>query len=174
MAEIEVPKDVTVNMEGKILKIKGKLGSASKTINTRLVTVKVEPGKIIINEIGNKKLAKVAKLAAQALSSEISSSVKGVEKGIERKMVVFYAHFPMTIEVKGNKISIKNIFGEKVPRSTEIIGDTKIEVKGQEVNVKGVDPYDVGQTVANIRKLCYARGHDTRVFQDGIYLSKED
>ena len=47
-------------------------------------------------------------------------------------------------------------------------------VKGQDVTIKGVDKYDVGQTIANIRKGCYSRGYDTRVFQDGLYVVNEE
>ncbi len=49
-----------------------------------------------------------------------------------------------------------------------------MEVKGQDVTVKGLDKYEVGQTVANIRRGCYARGYDTRVFQDGLYVAAEE
>lgn len=169
MYELEIPDGVEVKAEARSISVKGKLGSTSKTINTRLFTVKAEGKKIAIEPVKNKKLEKIANLAAMAFSNNVKAAMDGVENGIERKMKVVFAHFPMTIEIKGDKMLVKNIFGEKVARSTSIVGSTKVEVKGQDVTVRGVDPYDVGQTVANIRKMCYARGYDTRVFQDGIY-----
>ncbi len=174
MYEIKIPAGVDVTFSDSTLTIKGKLGSTSKTINTRLVSIGIDKEKMTIGLTSNKRFAKKAALAAKALDTELSGAIAGVENGIERKMVVFYAHFPTTIEIKGDKILIKNIFGEKVPRITSIVGSTKVEVKGQDVTVKGVDPYDVGQTIANIRGICFARGNDTRVFQDGIYLAKEE
>jgi large subunit ribosomal protein L6 len=173
MHTIEIPSGVDVKVNDDQITIKGKLGSTSKRMNTRLMEVKVESGKINIKETENKKLIKKAVLAEQAFESELRSAMKGVQEGIERKMVVFFAHFPMVIEVKGKVVSIKNIFGERTPRTTEIVGDTKVDVKGQDVTIKGVDAYDVGQTVANIRKACYSIG-DTRVFQDGVYLAKSE
>lgn len=173
MTVIEIPSGVEARIDSETITIKGRLGSTTKRINPKLFAVKAEPGKITLEPTNNKKLAKKADLAMQAFASELKSASLGVQNGIEKKMVVFFSHFPITIEIKGKAISIKNIFGERIPRSTTTVGDTKVEVKGQEVIVKGVDAYDVGQTVANIRKACYSIG-DTRVFQDGLYVTKEE
>jgi large subunit ribosomal protein L6 len=176
MQEIQVPAGVKVALshEGAQLSVSGKLGSTMKVINTDLVSVKIEGEKMTVKEAGNKKLAKKAELAVQALSSEIRSSIKGVESGIERKMKIVYAHFPMSIEIKGDLFMAKNVFGEKKPRIAKIVGSTKVEVKGQDVTVKGCDPYDVGQTAANINRLSFVRRKDSRVFQDGIYFVQEE
>ncbi len=174
MDEIEIPKGIEARIEEDRLTIKGKFGSTSKRINGRLLRVSVDSNKVLVKEAENRKLARIAVLAAQAFGSEIRSAIKGASEGIEKKMVVFYAHFPMTIEVNEKQVFIKNIFGEKVPRVAGIVGDTKVEVKDQELIIKGADPYDVGQTIANLRKVCYSRGYDTRVFQDGVYLSREE
>ena len=173
MREIKIPTGVAVSITEDIVNIKGKLGASTKKFNKRLISLSSDNSSIKIEETKNKKLTKKAVLASQAFESELNSTVKGVQEGIETKMSILFAHFPMSIEIKGKAIFIKNIFGEKVPRETFIVGDTKVEVKGQSLTVKGVDAYDVGQTVANLRKICFPRGYDTRVFQDGIYKSKE-
>jgi large subunit ribosomal protein L6 len=170
---IEIPSGIQVSVSGDLLTIKGKLGSTAKKMNHRLFTTKTEPTKITLEVTKNKKLEKKADLAVLAFEAELNSSIKSVQNGIEKKMVVFFSHFPMVIEVKGKVINIKNIFGERVPRVTTIVGDTKVEVKGQDVFIKGVDAYDVGQTIANIRSACYSIG-DTRVFQDGVYLTHDE
>ncbi|MEM0200875.1 MAG: hypothetical protein QXD23_00525 [Candidatus Micrarchaeaceae archaeon] len=173
MQEIEIQNGVTVSIEDENVHIKGKLGSTTKKFNSRLISLSQDGKNIKVNITKNKKLQQKAQLAEQAFSSEVKNSIKSVQEGIETKMTILFAHFPMTIEIKGKAVFVKNIFGERVPRETKIIGDTKVEVKGQSVVVKGVDAYDVGQTVANLRKICFARGFDTRVFQDGIYKIKE-
>ncbi len=174
MYEIEIPSAVKVEVNGSVVTIKGKLGSTTKKTSHKFTSVKVSGNKLIIEEVKSKKLARKSALAAQALSTELRAAVEGVEHGVEKKMKVLYAHFPTSIEIKGKTIYLKNLFGEKVPREIAIVGDTKIEVKGQDVTIKGVDKYDVGQTIANIRKGCYARGYDTRVFQDGLYVVTEE
>lgn len=176
MQEVQIPSGVkaVLSQNGSEVTISGKLGSTKKTVNTRLLSVSIEGGKITIQEVKNKKLAKMAALAAQALGSEFSRAMEGVEKGLEKKMRIIFAHFPMSIEVRADALLAKNVFGEKKPRIAKIVGATKVEVKGQEVLVKGVDPYDVGQTAANIHKLSFARRKDSRVFQDGIYYVTEE
>lgn len=174
MREIEIQNGVAVSQEGSKLTIKGKKGSTTKAVNGRLLAIKVEGNKVIISITKNKKLASKAELASQAFGTEITDAIKTVNDGIERKMTVIFAHFPMSIEIKGKEVHIKNIFGEKVSRVARIVGDTKVEAKGQDVKVTGADKYDVGQTVANIKNACHARGQDTRVFQDGIYPSREE
>ncbi len=172
--EISIPHGVTANVDGTTVSIKGKLGSTSKKFNPRMLSVKSDAGKLIVSEAANKKLMKRAGYAMLAFTSELKMALDGVQNGVSRNMVIFYAHFPMTIETKPGKVIVKNLFGERAPRETNIVGDTKVEVKGHDVTVKGVDKYDVGQTVANIHKICFARGNDTRVFQDGVYITKDE
>ena len=91
-------------------------------------------------------------------------------QGFEFKMKSVHAHFPITVEVKGQAIHINNIIGERVPRVARIAGATKVEVKGQNVRIYGPSLDDVSQTAANVRKACRMRNKDTRVFQDGLYF----
>jgi large subunit ribosomal protein L6 len=174
MVEIEIPNGVEVKVEGDLATVKGKHGSTTKRFSSKFISVKVEGKKLHVEASKVKKIDRKAKLAEQAFASELRGAMEGVEKGVQRKLQIIYAHFPISLETKGNRLLIKNIFGERVAREARIYGETKVEVKGQEVMVKGVDEYDVGQTVANIRKMCYACGHDTRVFQDGLYPVKEE
>ncbi len=85
-------------------------------------------------------------------------------------MKVVYSHFPMKATVKGDKFIIENFLGEKAPRHANIIGKTKITIKGAEVVLHGIDVEAVGQTAANIERACHIRNFDPRVFQDGIYI----
>ncbi|MDE1761618.1 MAG: 50S ribosomal protein L6 [Candidatus Micrarchaeota archaeon] len=174
MFEIEIPNGIEVHIEGDIATVKGKNGGTTKKFSSKLVDAKADGKKITVEAVKEKKLARKAALAAHAFATVIKNAVEGTDKGVEKKLQIVSAHFPISLEVKGKTIFIKNIFGERVPREVAIQGDTKIEVKGQEVKVKGVDIYDVTQTIANIRKGCYACGHDTRVFQDGLYLVREE
>ncbi len=176
MQEIVLPSGVKAELDSlsSEIKITGKLGSTKKKYNQRFSSVKIETGKIIIEENKNKKLASQSALLCKVLANEINGAIKGVTNGMERHMKVVFAHFPVAIEVKPGVVLVKNIFGEKYSREAKIIGDTKVEVKGQDIFVKGVDVYDVGQTVANLNKVSFERNKDSRVFQDGIYLVSEE
>ena len=85
-------------------------------------------------------------------------------------MKIVYAHFPMTVKVKGNIVTIDNFLGERSPRVAKIIGDAKVSVKGEDVTITGINKEEVGQTMANIEQATKIKGRDPRIFQDGIYL----
>ena len=99
--------------------------------------------------------------------------MKGVNTYYEKKMRIVFAHFPINVEIKGDRLHINNIIGERVPRISKIVGTTKIEAKGQNVRVYGTSLDDVSQTAGNIRLVCKIRNKDSRVFQDGIYYELE-
>ncbi len=174
--EIQIPEGVKVEVldNGEQVKISGKLGSTVKKVNTLLITARAENGRLVIEPVEGKEKVKRAILAETALSNEIKRAIHGVQEGITKHMKVIYSHFPMSFEIKDKEVYVKNMFGERLPRIAKIVGDTKVEIKGQDVYVSGVDPYDVGQTVANLFKLSFLKDKDSRVFQDGIYLLKEE
>lgn len=174
MTTIEIPAGVTTEIKGGDIIVKGPLGSVAKKLNTKLIKAEMKDGKLTLTANKNQKLNRKAELAVTALDHEVTETIKTVQKAIEQKMKVVFAHFPMSIEIKGNVIFLKNVFGEKVPRQAVIVGSTKVEVKGQDFTIKGIDNYEIGQTIANIRQACKARGYDTRVFQDGVYLVTEE
>jgi large subunit ribosomal protein L6 len=44
-------------------------------------------------------------------------------------------------------------------------------VSGEEVTLRGPNKEDVGQTAADIEQLTRVTDKDTRVFQDGVYIT---
>ncbi|MGC9011210.1 MAG: 50S ribosomal protein L6 [Candidatus Micrarchaeia archaeon] len=169
MQQIQFQNGVEANVEGDELVIKGKLGIAKAKINQKLLSVKVDGNKIIVEPSQEKRLRRVAAIAENAFVGRVNALLDGVQNGIEKKLQVAFVHFPIALELKGNILFIKNLFGERAPRKAKIAGNTKLEIKGNEITVKGVDPYEVGQTITNIEKACKITNKDTRIFQDGIY-----
>lgn len=157
---LEVIEGATVNIQNNVVSVKGKLGEEKISFGTD-VLLKIE-GKSI--SIGTKK-----KEMLNTVKTLIKNLMNGVTKGYEKKMKVVFAHFPATLEVKGNIVKIKNFLGEKCDRKAKIIGNTKVSVKGQDVTITGPNKEFVGQTAANIRTATRIKNKDCRVFQDGIY-----
>ena len=104
--------------------------------------------------------------------SHVSNMVHGVTEGWEYSMEVFYSHFPMQVSVQGDEIVIENFLGERAPRRTPIRGDTEVSVDGEELTISGPHIEDVGQTAADIEQLTRVSDKDTRVFQDGVYITQ--
>src|SRR4030065_2566176 len=85
-------------------------------------------------------------------------------------MKMVSAPFPIKASVNGDTFMIENFLGEKYPRKAKILGATKVNVKGDLVDLTGPDVEAVGQTAANIERATKIKGFDPRVFQDGIYI----
>ncbi len=160
---IELPEGVTAQVEGSKVTVKGPKGEMQREFSRKAV-LKLD---------GNKLDVSAGKALRGTVESIIKNMVTGVTEGYTRKLKVLYAHFPVTIEVKGKEIIIKNFLGEKQPRKTSLIGDTKLEVKGQNVTVSGPDKEAVGQTIANLKSSMRIKDKDGRIFQDGIYMQGE-
>jgi large subunit ribosomal protein L6 len=106
--------------------------------------------------------------------SEIKSIFKGVTQGVLYKMKVIFVHFPTTVKVEDQKVRIDNFLGERAPRYAKVFPGVEIKVNKQDIELKGVDPYAVSQSAANIEQACKITKRDRRVFQDGVYITYKD
>ncbi len=160
---VEIPQGITVavSADGLTVKANGPKGNVEKTFKAQGVKIKAEEGKVEVS-------APTPALKG-TLEAHVKNMVEGVRNGYVRKLKLIYAHFPFTLEVKGDKVNVKNLLGERQPRVFRLIGSTKVEAKGQEVTVSGPDKDGVGQTIANFRRALRIKKKDCRVFQDGAY-----
>ena len=156
---VTIPEGVSLNVTQTTVNVKGKNGELNNTF-TPLVDIRVNGSEIDIS--GELKFV-------NTVSSVIGSMIIGVTEGYTREVKVLYAHFPVSLEVKGPVLLIKNFQGEKQPRKSKIIGNTKVSVKGQNITVSGADKVAVGQTIANMKGATKIKDKDDRIFQDGVY-----
>ena len=166
-ATVEMPEGVTVALQGRTLSIKGKLGEARKDFDKIYVNIGVDGNRVLFSPFSAKKKDNVI---INTVTSIVKNMVKGVTKGFTYRVKVVYAHFPITVKTKGRQVLVENFVGERSPRVSEIVGDTKVTVEGDDVIVKGVSLEDVGQTAANIELATKIRRKDQRVFLDGLYI----
>jgi len=97
--------------------------------------------------------------------------IDGVEKGYTYKLKIIFAHFPISVKIKGKVVNVENFFGERSPRVSRIIGDaTKVNAVGEDVIVQGPSLEEVSQTAANIELSTRIKDKDQRVFLDGLYV----
>jgi len=165
--ELIIPDNVTVDIDNKTVKVTGPKGTLQKQFKYFYdVTIKKKENKLTVTSKSDKKQVRAI---IGTIISHVKNMVRGVAEGFTYKMKIIYSHFPVTIKIEGEKLLINNFLGEKVPRIANILGDTKIEVKGQDIILTGSNKEDVGQTCANIEQACRISKYDRRVFQDGIY-----
>lgn len=164
--QIIVPEGVTATIKSGILTIKGEKGELSRTFSHPKIELKVN-GKIV--EIHGKNVRRKEKAMIGTFVAHIKNMIKGVTKGFEYKMKTVFSHFPIKTFVDEDEFVIQNFLGERSARRAKILDGVTIEVKGDDITVRGTDKERVGQTVANIERASLVRKRDIRVFQDGIY-----
>jgi large subunit ribosomal protein L6 len=172
-AEVEAPASVTIKKEGNVLQVKGTLGTVQKDFTKLPATVTVQGNKVTIKPYGTRKRDLAVTNTARSL---IAGMIKGVEKGYTYKLKIIFAHFPISVKVKGKEVHVENFYGERSARVSKIIGDvTKVSVVGEDVVIQGPSLEYVSQTAANIELSTKTKGKDQRVFLDGLYVySKEE
>jgi len=173
VVEVVIPEGTSIEIKGREVETKGSLGSNKRMMNDALISISKKDNKLVISPTKEKGLERKASKTAISFKKELENDIRGSNEFYERKMRVVFAHFPINVEVKGAKVYINNIIGERVPRISDIVGGTKIEIKGVNVRVYGTSLDEVSQTAANIRIACKIRNKDGRVFQDGIYYELE-
>ena len=165
--EIEIPDGIKVRFEDNVLILNGPLGESRKDFSKVKTQMMLDGTKVVIKAFRKKKFDLSIVNTAHSL---VNNMIKGVTKGFTYKLKIVFAHFPITIKVKGDMVSIENFLGERSPRLTRIIGNCKVSVEGDDVIVTGVSLEDVSQTAANIEKVTKIKEKDQRVFLDGIYV----
>jgi large subunit ribosomal protein L6 len=168
--EIEIPDDVTATQDHLELTIEGPEGSVTRRLWYPDISVSVDGDTVVVesDDTNAKTNATVG-----TFESHVTNMIHGVTEGWTYQMEVFYSHFPMQVEVQDGDVVIKNFLGEKAPRRVPIHGDTEVQVDGEEITLSGPNIEDVGQTAADIEQLTRVQGKDTRVFQDGVYITEK-
>ncbi|SEW24255.1 50S ribosomal protein L6 [Halobacterium jilantaiense] len=165
--EIEIPDDVTAEVDHLDLTVEGPEGSVTRRLWYPDVDVSVSDDAVVVES--DAEDAKTNSTVG-TFESHVENMFHGVTEGWEYKLEVHYSHFPMQVDVEGDEVVIQNFLGEKAARRTTIRGDTDVEVDGEDVTLSGPSIEDVGQTAADIEQLTRVTDKDTRVFQDGVYI----
>lgn len=168
---VAVPEGVTISIEGNIIKAKGPFGEATRKWNDLDVLIKMESGKVTVS---SKNASKKQKRVIETMTAHVKNIISGVTKNNEYKLKICASHFPMQVSMEGNTIVVKNFFGEKIPRRTELMKDVKVVVQGDKIIVSGPDVEKVGAVTSQIEQTCRITNRDRRVFQDGIYLIEKN
>ncbi|MBE0361960.1 large subunit ribosomal protein L6 [Pseudoalteromonas ulvae UL12] len=143
-APINVPAGVEVTLNGQDIKVKGKNGELSRTINAAV--------EVVVNENVITTLPRegVVNAWAQAGTARalINNMLVGVDAGYERKLQLVGVGYRAA--AKGKVLDLT--LGFSHPVNFEVPEGITIETPSQtEVLVKGADKQLVGQVAANIR-----------------------
>ncbi len=165
---IEIPENIKVELVGRTVKMSRDGEEIKKDLNCDL---REEKGKLILeSERGDKMEKKMIKTAR----AHIRNMISGLEKSYVYKLQICSVHFPMSVNVSGNELVIKNFLGETVKRTAKILPGVNVSIQGDIISVENIDKEKAGQTAANIEKSTRIKKRDRRVFQDGIFIIKKE
>ena len=125
--EIPIPEGVNVTVDENIVKIKGPLGEITKDFSKIPVEFYVEDNKVIKFKIFLKGKRGFALI--NTIRSKLNNLFIGVQKGYVYKMKVYHVHFPISIEISGDEVIIKNFIGERGARRAKIMPGVNVKVE---------------------------------------------
>jgi large subunit ribosomal protein L6 len=168
--EISIPEGVTIEVSDTKVKVSGPKGHLER--NFKMIGVNIEKKEKKIKVSSESERRKDKSLVGTA-TAHIRNMFAGVTEGYTYNLKAVFSHFPITIKTEGNKVLVQNFLGERKPRTAKIVGDSKVEIKGQDISVSGTDLEEVSQTSANIEQSCRVIGYDRRRFPDGVFIVKK-
>ena len=143
---IEIPKGVTVTVDGNIVKAKGPKGELSTEI-TGDITASVDDG-VVKLERGNE--TKETRSLHGTMRALVSNTVTGVSEGFLKNLDIIGVGY--SAELQGKNLNLK--LGFSHPCVFEPPDGIEIEVPAPtRIVVKGIDRQKVGQAAADIRAL---------------------
>jgi large subunit ribosomal protein L6 len=168
-AEVALPKGVTVAVSGRTLIATGPKGKLERPFPGDVLHLTSSAGSITL-ELGLPVHRKQSRALLRTWVAHLENIAGGLSRGVEARLKVVAAHFPMKVSVRGSDLVIENFLGEKFPRTTRLLDGTTARVDGEFVTIEGFDVERVGQSAAAVERATRIRDYDPRVFQDGIYL----
>jgi len=171
--EVKLLESVEIDVAGRTIKVKGEKGELSRKFSEDFIRLEKEDGKIKITARSKRFPFRKQMAIMGSIAGHIKNMMHGVSEGFSYKLKVVYSHFPMKIEVKDGVVLIDNFLGEKYPRKSLILEGCQVKVKGQDVEVTGINKENVGQTAANLELATKVKNLDVRIFQDGIYITEK-
>ncbi len=164
---VDIPDGVQIGIDGGVVTVTGPKGSLSREMSYPGVKVASKNGGVVVSSSISRRSIKAV---VGTFAAHIKNMITGVTTGFEYNLKVVFSHFPITVKQTGAIVTIDNFLGERTPRKSKVLGDSKVSIKGDKVSVTGTNLEAVSQTAANIELATKVKGRDRRVFQDGIYL----
>jgi large subunit ribosomal protein L6 len=141
---VELGKDLTAEVQGQSVTIKGKNGSLTLVVNSE-IEVKVD-GNLV--KVAPRSGSNFANAMAGTTRAHIANMVSGIATGFQKKLELVGVGYRAAVQ--GQKLNLT--LGFSHPVEYPIPKGIKIETPSQtEIIIKGMDRQQVGQVAADIR-----------------------
>lgn len=169
--DIMLPEGTTAIVSGRNVTLTGPKGELSREFRFRNISLSQEGNTITVS---TRDPTKREKRLVGTAAAHIRNMVTGVTEGHRYTLKICAGHFPMNVAVSGEQLSVKNFFGEKVPRVLNIRKGAAVSIEGDVITVESASKELAGQVSAEIEQLTKRASFDGRIFQDGIYITNKD
>lgn len=171
---LNVPKDITLKVKGRVVEVKGPKGTLKKDLSHLRLDFRVNKKSgtfTAVRWFGNRLDLATIKTAL----SIVRNMITGVTETYRFKLRFAYAHFPINVTADKQTVEIRNFLGEKRVRRLVIpptmkVFRTDMAKQKDELVLEGIDLQEVSQTAAKLHQLCKVPKKDIRKFLDGIYV----
>ena len=144
---VAVPSGVNVTLDDGEVLVKGPKGELRQSILSRVVDVKMEDGKVVVERKGEAREHRAAHGLTRTL---IANMIEGVSKGYRKSLEIQGVGF--RVAKSGEKLNLS--LGFSHPVVFEAPKGIALSVEGQnKIHVDGIDKQAVGQVAAEIRGL---------------------
>ena len=143
---VAIPKDVTVNVDGNTVSVKGPKGELSRTLHPRM-KVQREDGQIRVDRASDEKFDRALHGLSRTL---VANMIEGVTKGFEKALEINGTGY--RAQLAGKKLQLTLGFSHPIeidpPPGISFLIETP-----QRLRVTGIDKETVGEVAAEIRGL---------------------
>ncbi|MBI4738219.1 50S ribosomal protein L6 [Candidatus Woesearchaeota archaeon] len=166
----KIPVGITITVNGYSVTAKGPQGEVTKVLPHKMIKIAAADGMLtLFCASATKREVKMV----YTFNAHLKNMIAGVQNGHRYKLKVCSGHFPMSVSLSGDTLSVKNFLGEKIPRTLRIKKGAQVKVEGNDISVESPDKELAGQVAADIEQLTRVTNRDNRIFQDGIYITNK-
>ncbi len=168
--EIAIPSGISAQIHGSKVTIQGPKGSVSKEFKVHKFTLVHEKDKLIVS---CPAVTKTEKKQMNTIIAHLANMIQGVQEPFVYELKVCFSHFPITVDLKGSDVTIKNFLGEKIARKATLPQGVEVKIQKEHITIQSPNIELAGQAAANLERATKIRNRDRRVFQDGIFITKK-
>jgi len=144
--KLVIPEGVSVENEGNLVKVKGKLGELSLELPS-VITMEINGNEITLKRSNEEKFTKALHGTTNA---NISNMLIGVTNGYKKNLEIIGVGY--RFNVRGNTLVISA--GYSHPVEMDIPEGLKVElVSNTEISISGISKELLGEYAANVRKV---------------------
>jgi large subunit ribosomal protein L6 len=151
MRPIEIPSGVDVNVDGREVSVKGKLGELSHTVPEEL-KLELDDSSLTVSRINDERDVRALHGLHRSL---IANMVEGVSKGVQKKLEIHGTGY--NVNLKGNTLVLQ--IGYCHPVEFELPENISVEIEQNQAQpgrpaaftIKGIDKQQLGNFAAKVR-----------------------